>query len=102
MDNKKRNWIIVGVIVILVAVALLVYPSIKKTDGSCSQDSDCVPASCCHASSCALAQQAPACQGISCTMECSPGTLDCGQGLCRCINNKCGADFTQTNGKKSI
>ncbi len=53
----------------------------------CDLDSDCAPASCCHATSCI--NTPPDCSGVMCTMECKPGTLDCGQGKCSCQNNQC-------------
>lgn len=56
----------------------------------CSQDADCVAASCCHADSCVAASQAPACNDVYCSMECAPGTLDCGQAKCVCDAGKCG------------
>lgn len=56
----------------------------------CSVDSDCVPASCCHATSCVPKSQAPNCDAVACTMNCEPGTLDCG-GSCVCQESKCSA-----------
>jgi len=60
-------------------------------DAECSSDSGCVPASCCHSSECVPASEAPNCEGRMCSMECKPGTLDCGQGFCECMNSKCRA-----------
>jgi len=60
-------------------------------ENSCGSDSDCVKDACCHASGCVSKENAPACKDIMCTQECVPGTLDCGQGSCKCINNKCEA-----------
>jgi len=54
----------------------------------CSADGDCVAESCCHASSCVAKENAPICSGIKCTMDCRPGSLDCG-GSCLCENGKC-------------
>ncbi len=54
----------------------------------CSSNSDCLPAQCCHATSCVPVSQAPACEGVACTMNCAPGTMDCGGG-CECQNNEC-------------
>lgn len=65
----------------------------KNNENSCLIDEDCVPASCCHANSCVAKNNAPSCIGIYCTQECSPDTLDCGQGRCACINNKCSAQI---------
>ncbi len=58
--------------------------------GFCSSDSDCIPDSCCHATGCISKDQAPNCNNIACTLECAPGTLDCG-GYCSCEKNKCTA-----------
>jgi len=57
----------------------------------CSQIKECVPASCCHPTGCVLIEDKPDCKGMICTMECKPGTLDCGQGHCEYINGKCEA-----------
>ncbi len=67
--------------------------NIEPVSNECSENSDCVPDSCCHADSCIPAEQAPDCSGMMCTMNCEPGTLDCGQGNCGCTNNKCKAVF---------
>ena len=56
----------------------------------CEVDADCVKASCCHASSCVAVNEAPSCEGLFCTSECAPGTLDCG-GACYCNEGKCAA-----------
>ena len=59
----------------------------------CNSDSECAPASCCHANSCVSANQRPNCENIMCTMECKPGTMDCGQGKCVCQNYECIAEI---------
>jgi len=56
---------------------------------SCSIDSDCVASTCCHPGSCVNKNSAPDCSGVACTMSCEPGTLDCGQASCNCVNKKC-------------
>ena len=66
-------------------------PTEIDLEAECSQDQDCVPASCCHATECVPTGEAPNCEGMMCTMECRPDTMDCGQGFCRCIDNKCKA-----------
>lgn len=58
----------------------------------CARDSDCVKDSCCHAKTCTSKQNAPVCEGVICTMNCEPGTLDCG-GSCICENNQCKAQI---------
>ncbi len=54
----------------------------------CSSDSDCVKDSCCHADGCVSKVNAPDCDGMFCTQECKPGSLDCG-GSCGCVAGKC-------------
>jgi hypothetical protein len=62
--------------------------------GACSVDADCVPASCCHPSSCVPAAQKPNCADTMCTMNCAPGTMDCG-GRCACEAGSCKAILAQ-------
>jgi putative hemolysin len=57
----------------------------------CETDIDCVPEQCCHADSCINEKFKPDCEGLMCTLECKPETLDCGQGNCVCENNRCTA-----------
>ena len=57
----------------------------------CEIDSDCVPDDCCHATSCVNQNYAPDCSAVFCTTECLSNTLDCEQGNCKCIDNKCEA-----------
>ncbi|MEM4240037.1 MAG: hypothetical protein QXM31_04580 [Candidatus Woesearchaeota archaeon] len=54
----------------------------------CDEDSDCAKAQCCHAADCVIKEKAPDCSRIMCTMDCMPGTLDCG-GSCACIAGRC-------------
>jgi hypothetical protein len=56
----------------------------------CHSAADCVPAQCCHATTCVPTRERPACGGTMCTMECRPGTLDCGEARCACIGGHCG------------
>lgn len=63
-------------------------------DGACAVDADCVPAGCCHPSSCVPVAQKVECSGTMCTMECQPGTLDCG-GRCACEAGSCKAILGQ-------
>lgn len=56
----------------------------------CAVDADCVPAACCHATACVAKAAAPDCRAVMCTMECRPGTLDCG-GACLCRAGRCAA-----------
>lgn len=77
-------------------------PKIDITDkendteiGECITNEDCVYAQCCHPSSCVPITNKPNCEGIFCTQECAPGTLDCNQGSCKCIRGKCKAVFNE-------
>ena len=76
---------------ITLAILLLLISACSTTNSQtiCVQDSDCVPALCCHATSSVNKEFAPDCQGQLCSMECSPGTLDCGQGKIKCLEQEC-------------
>ena len=56
----------------------------------CELNSDCVPDACCHATGCVREGEAPKCDQALCTLECAPGTLDCG-GQCVCAHGYCRA-----------
>lgn len=57
----------------------------------CESDADCVPAQCCHPDDAVNKDYAPDCSEVFCTMECRPGTIDCGQGEIRCVEKECQA-----------
>ena len=81
------------------AIVLLIFSAMAMVDRptgnaaaptvSCNVDTDCVPASCCHATACVHANEAPDCTDVACTLECKPGTLDCGTMRCGCFAGKC-------------
>jgi hypothetical protein len=54
----------------------------------CSTDVDCVPEQDCHANSC-INLNFKEYSDAFCTANCEPGTMDCGQGSCVCVNNRC-------------
>ncbi len=57
---------------------------------SCASHEDCVKSSCCHASGCVSEKHAPDCSGVSCTLECKAGTMDCCPECgCLCVNGTC-------------
>lgn len=62
---------------------------------SCVTDADCIPKECCHPFTCVSVGEKPDCSDSFCTQECAPGTLDCNQGYCRCVEGKCGAVFNE-------
>ena len=95
----KKSWVIFGIAALAVIALIFAFAGQKtgeqqkdnapQDENTCNSDSDCVKDSCCHASGCVAIGNAPKCSGILCSQECSPGTLDCGQGSCLCINNRC-------------
>ncbi|MBS3148512.1 hypothetical protein J4219_06500 [Candidatus Woesearchaeota archaeon] len=54
----------------------------------CDTAVDCAPSTCCHATTCGPLFAKPSCEGVMCTMNCAPGTLDCG-GSCGCVEGRC-------------
>lgn len=92
MENLAIVVIVVSVIIgIIIGMNPLQNQQVQPA--VCQIDSDCVPATCCHATACVLKQNAPNCEGIMCTMECRPGTIDC-YGGCLCENGSCKANIT--------
>lgn len=79
--------------IILVLSLVLISGCAQIELNKCVSDDDCVADSCCHAKGCVNVENAPNCEDIECTMVCEPGTLDCGQGACKCINGGCIAVF---------
>ncbi len=64
-----------------------------EAEKQCTVDADCVPAQCCHATDAVNKQSAPDCRNVLCTLQCEPGTLDCGQGEVKCRQNKCAVEI---------
>lgn len=94
----KKAQITVFVIIALFLVAgilLLVFVTRNNVSAEreCERDTDCLPSICCHPNSCVPRDEASNCDGVFCTQVCEPGTLDCGQGYCGCVNSKCQAVF---------
>ena len=88
---------ILGVLILILIITGIILIINKSQTGEiidiCKIDSDCVPAGVCHSSTCTIKANAPNTTGIFCTAVCEPGTLDCGQGECKCIKSKCAAVF---------
>lgn len=106
--------VLIVIIVILVGIlgyfaAYCVIPSMMTTTStttiqnylSCQTSSDCVPAQCCHSTSCINKNYKSVCN-VLCTNICQPGTMDCGQGYCDCVNNQCKAiiNYTVSNAEQ--
>ena len=93
--NKKG---LVGIIIILgvlLVVGFFWFVGEYNKNGVVSENEGCVPASCCHSTTCVPASEAPNCRGVFCTMNCKPDTLDCGQGSCEIIDEKCGVVWNE-------
>ena len=73
-------------IVLLLGLFLVGCVSVEK---QCVVDSDCLGATCCHVSEAVNREHAPDCSGQLCTMDCEPGTTDCGQGEVQCVSGSC-------------
>ena len=92
----KKEVIIALIVILIILAGIWQFNSLKNISDvdknrECVKDSDCVPASCCHASSCVAINMKPDCSDVFCTQSCEPETLDCGQGSCKCLKNKCSA-----------
>ncbi|PIN93191.1 hypothetical protein COU54_03945 [Candidatus Pacearchaeota archaeon CG10_big_fil_rev_8_21_14_0_10_31_24] len=95
-----KKSVLIGLFLILLAIGIGYFynskPLVNDELGDyCEVDSDCVPNNCCHADSCVSVDNAPECEGVRCTLSCEPGTLDCGQGSCGCVNNRCSASIKE-------
>lgn len=88
----RIKFLLAGLLAVLAACTAVQPPFATlepaAASGECMADADCVPASCCHATSCVPKSKAPTCEGVFCTQECRPGTIDCGGG-CACEQNRC-------------
>jgi len=82
------RWFRIG---LFVACVTSTHWAVAATDGAkCERDADCVPATCCHATACTHSSSAPKCDGVLCTADCQPRTIDCGGG-CYCKHGVCDA-----------
>lgn len=83
------------IIAALIAIGYAIFALTEKpVISECSSDNDCVPENVCHPKTCVLKPGSPdENPGMICTAVCEPGSLDCGQGSCECINKKCEAVF---------
>lgn len=99
-DHNMKLLKIIFFLLVLLGIFVAIGYNFNKTDKNqilekqtCITDTDCVAAACCHPSACVPITEKPDCSEIFCTQECKPGTLDCNQGYCSCINGKCQAVF---------
>ena len=80
------------ILLLFVLLSILITGCLGEVE--CRTNDDCAAATCCHADSCVAKENAPNCSEVSCSMECKPYTMDCGQGSCVCENNKCVAQIS--------
>jgi len=74
-------------VIVIVAIAGVVFLFYRSPSGvECKSDTDCTYNCSCHPTSCVV--KTTTCDKI-CDMSCQPGTLDCNQGSCICVNGKC-------------
>ena len=90
-SRMKKITLLLGFLIIF--TFLVSCTSNVPSEKQCTSDSDCVPDSCCHAKSAVNKEHSPKCNGIMCTMDCQPETLDCSQGEVKCIENSCSVVF---------
>ncbi len=88
------NWgvgmrVVVGVVVVL-SIVLTGCNSVPE-ELYCESNTDCVPDVCCHANGAVNKDHGPDCSATLCSASCEPGTLDCGNGELRCVENRCEA-----------
>ena len=58
-------------------------------------ESSCVPKTCCHATECVMQSEAPVCSDVMCTLDCQPGTMDCGAGKCVWKDGNCEVEWNE-------
>ncbi len=95
--NNLNNYNLRNLIFSLVGLICLslFLVSCTPAEKACSADTDCAPAQCCHPADAVNLANEPDCSNVACTMECKPGTLDCGQGEIKCLSGKCTTILTE-------
>lgn len=97
---KRRGLFILAAALALILLGVLAYyydEKVKNRESEdlgssyCTDNRECVPDGCCHPKSCVNLKEKQTCSGVICSSVCEPGSLDCGQGTCQCINKKCEA-----------
>lgn len=88
----KKRILLVGFLLFLTACEIPQTPKLNNPGDKkyCETNEDCMPASCCHPNDAVNKANALNCQGIMCTQECRPGTIDCNQGEVICKGKQCG------------
>jgi len=87
----RLTFIAITAVIAVIFLLILANPADKKNQTDvefCSNDIDCVPKQCCHPDACVNINYKPDCYDVLCTAVCQ-GPIDCGAGMCGCINSKC-------------
>ncbi len=95
----KRGPIIVFVVLLILVISVSAvimfdkssYKNDEEATDFCISTEDCVPEPVCHPTACISSYKSQEYKQVYCTEVCIPGTLDCGQGSCLCVNNRCKA-----------
>jgi len=91
--NNKELFTILALLIGLFAITLFFIQQPEISEDIVKHDESCIPAECCHPKTCLDINEKPDCDDIYCTQECSPDTMDCGQGSCQRINGECQAVY---------
>jgi hypothetical protein len=83
----------IGLVFVIIAFRPVDVSNIPK-ELICSTNADCVPEQSCHPTSCINTENVEY-TDMFCTAECAPGTLDCGQGSCACVNHRCEVNWNE-------
>jgi len=87
--NKRGLFGLLIVVVVIIVVGFFWFVGQQDSEDDLEVVT-CAPASCCHATECVWESEAQNCTDTSCTFDCRPGTMDCGQGHCEIIDGECG------------
>lgn len=88
-DKNIKNLTITLMTLSLIMLVSCTVTTNNVEEKSCISDLDCVAATCCHATDSVNIDSRPDCQGVLCTANCEPGTMDCGQAKAKCIEDIC-------------
>ena len=89
----KGEWVVFGLLFLLFLSGCVITPRPTINDEnktvSCISNKECVPDACCHARGAVNSMYGPSCSDVMCSMNCEEGTLDCGQGMIKCVKKQC-------------
>jgi len=86
---RRLAGIVILVFAVLLAIIIFGGTEFRTNRYFCNSELDCTAEQCCHPTSAINKDFAPDCSDMVCTAECSPGTIDCGNGEIKCVKNLC-------------